>query len=109
MVLGGFAYADQLIQFEQMAYDCGWVRSMDWAGWANAEPGARLLHDPAAVAYAQEDDLAAILTTCIRQDRFCEGALVAAFENGLIARVIDRAQALLVGLQDTDASREDKP
>ena len=40
-----------------------------------------------------------LLTVCIRQDRFVDGALLDAFESGLIRRVVQRA-ADLVGRQD---------
>ena len=55
-------------------------------------------HDPDAMAQATEDDLALVLTTCVRADRFCEGYLADAFKAGLIGRVALRAGQLLAAM-----------
>jgi hypothetical protein len=36
-----------------------------------------------------------LLTAIIRQDRFCEGALLSAFDSGLILGIVRRAAAIL--------------
>ena len=43
-------------------------------------------------------DLANVLTTCLRADRFCDGYLADAFAAGLIGRVVKRAEQLLRAL-----------
>lgn len=78
-----------------MAYDYGWVRLLHWSEWRETEHGARTMQDPAAMACANEDDLVHVLTTCIRANRFCDGYLADAFDAGLIARVVARAETLL--------------
>ena len=84
--------------FCQMAYDYGWVQGLPWADWRDTERGCALLHDPAALTTAQADDLANVLTTCIRADRFCDGYLADAAASGLLARVAVRATVLLDGV-----------
>lgn len=98
IVLGGYVHEDQTIQFSHMAYAYGWIRTLDWSTWHNTPHGKALTEDREALATANEDDLAAILTTCLRADRFSDGALVAVFENGLILRVVTRARELLEAL-----------
>jgi ADP-ribosylglycohydrolase len=98
MVLGGYVYGRQTMRFTRMTYDYGWVRIVDWSAWSDTPRGKALLEDRGALATANEDELAAILTTCIRADRFCDGALDTTFENGLILRVVIRARELLQAL-----------
>ena len=86
-------------RFYRMVYDYGWVRRLDWMAWRDTEAGRRLMHDVNAMAQATEDDLARVLTTCVRADRFCEGYLADAFEAGLIGRVVLRAGRLLTALE----------
>ncbi len=81
--------------FYQIVYDYGWVQVLPWSDWQDTERGRALLHDPAAMADARADDLANVLTTCIRADRFCEGAIAEAAGAGLLARVAARAAVLL--------------
>ena len=52
------------------------------------------MDDPTALEHATAVDLARVLTTYIRADRFCEGYLASAFEAGLIMRVVERAEVL---------------
>lgn len=82
-------------RFLQMLYDDDWVHEFAWSAWRGTPVGERLMRDPAAMAAATADDLARVLTTCVRADRFSEGYLADAFEAGLIGRVLARAEALL--------------
>jgi len=91
----GVTYSEETHRFIEMAYDYGWVRQLDWSEWRETEHGGRMMQDPAAMACANEDDLAHVLTICLRADRFCDGYLADAFNAGLIARVARRAETLL--------------
>ena len=75
IVLRGTVLSDDAHCFLQALYGYGWVRTFDWTGWRATAEGERLLHDPDAIAGANEDDLARVLTTCACADRFCEGYL----------------------------------
>jgi hypothetical protein len=46
------------------------------------------------LAKATPDQLAHLLTTIIRQDRFCEGELDVAFKSRLLTRIVRRAAEL---------------
>ena len=91
----GVTYAEETNRFIKMAYDYGWVRTLQWSEWRQTEHGRRMMQDPAAMACVDEDDLEHVLTTCMRADRFCDGYLADAFNAGLIARVVARAETLL--------------
>ena len=95
IVLGGYVYERQTMRFIRMAYAYGWVRTVDRSAWSDTPGGKALLEDRGALATANEDELAAVITTCIRAERFCDGALYTTFENGLILRVVIRARELL--------------
>lgn len=88
--------SEQAMAFVQAAYDNGWVVGhFDWPSWAGTEAAQRLRDDQAALARATPDELARLLTVVIRQDRFCEGALLEAFTSGLILRIVRRIDVLL--------------
>jgi hypothetical protein len=78
-------------EFLQAAYKHGWVlRNLNWPDWAQTEEAISLLQDE-ALARATPEQLYRLLTVVIRQDRFVEGALLNAFESGLILRIVRRA------------------
>lgn len=86
---------------ERFVADCyahGWVLDgFDWAAWARTVKAQRLRDDPSELARANDHQLAQLLTVAIRQDRFVEGALAAAFASGLIIGILRRAQQLAIG------------
>lgn len=74
----------------------GWILSeFDWSRWAKTKEAKVLLSSPAAIASTDADQLTKILTTLVRKDRFCEGALAKAFGDGLLLAAAVRAEALL--------------
>lgn len=66
-----------------------------YAPWRNHGRRISLRDDQAPLARATPEQLARFLTVVIRQDRFVEGALLTAFESGLILRIVRRAAAIL--------------
>ena len=73
----------------------GWVRpNIDRTTWGDTEDALELKRDPARLARATAGDLAHLLTTLVRGDRFNEGLLLDAFQSGLLARICRRADAL---------------
>lgn len=91
-----FSASHEVIAFVDMAYELGWViEDFDWPGWGETPEAQRLREDPAAVAKANPEQLARLLTALIRVDRFVEGALASAFDSGLLTRITERASQLL--------------
>ena len=74
----------------------GWmIVGLDWMSWLKTGEGQALRDDPDAVGHATADQLAMLLTTIIRSDRFVEGSMAGAFESGLLSRIARRAATLL--------------
>lgn len=83
--------------FVEAAYSHAWVlKDFDWPTWAQSAEATSLRDDETSIRNATPDQLARLLTVCIRQDRFVEGALMEAFDSGLILRIVERA-AVLIG------------
>ena len=80
--------------FTKMAYDRGWVRSFDWPKWMRTKVGRRFITNPATITSAMANQLSKLLTSHIRGERFCNGALNGAFEFRLLIAVARRAQTL---------------
>jgi Family of unknown function (DUF6508) len=91
-----FSLSEAAGSFEQTAYDLGWVMlDFDWGTWKQTPEAISLRDDDQALAQAAPEQLARLLTVCVRQDRFCEGALERAFESGLLTRILERAVVVL--------------
>ncbi len=87
--------SDQATSFVQAAYDNNWVvGSFDWPSWSGSEEAESLRDDESVLAKATPEQIARLLTVVIRQDRFCDGALLDAFNSGLILRIVGRIDAL---------------
>ena len=57
------------------------MRDFDLATWKQTHEAKSLRDDAEVLARATPEQLARLLTICIRQDRFCEGTLEGAFES----------------------------
>ena len=89
-------YGDITEEFVHAAYDHGWVQpSFDWGEWKQSDEAVALRDDAERLAAATPEQLTRMLTVVIRQDRFVEGALLDAFECGMILSIVRRAAALL--------------
>ncbi len=75
-------------------------------GWAQTEEAQALRVDPTALAKASDHQLVKLLTVVIRQDRFVEGALAAAFETGLILGILRRVEQLAEGANKSTGGRD---
>ncbi len=72
----------------------GWIiDGFDWKAW-NATPEAVGLRRGDGFDRATPIALARLLTALVRQDRFVEGTLAEAHEDGLLRRIVDRAASL---------------
>jgi|SRR6476660_5462941 Family of unknown function (DUF6508) len=96
MMLPYFSLSERAWSFEQKAYDLGWaMRDFDWPTWKQTPEAETLRDDRQVLARAMSEQLARLLTVCIRQDRFCEGALEGAFNSGFLTRILERAADVL--------------
>lgn len=86
------SYHPEVDRFVALAYEDGWVRAdFDWGAWSATAEARTLRDDPVALASATPDQLAKLITVLVRQERFSEGALLAAFEVGLVLGIVRRA------------------
>jgi hypothetical protein len=83
------------VAFLDAATRAEWIVPFDWAAWAETAEGQRLLGEPRHVAMATTDQLAKVLTALLRGERFSEGTLNQASENGLLLAIAQRAETLL--------------
>lgn len=94
------SYADEVREFEQVAYAEGWVLDFDWSEWQQSAEAHWLYYYRDALDAATPEQLARLLTLFIRQDRFIEGGLLGDFESGHILAIVRRAAALLAGMPE---------
>ena len=81
--------------FMRDASDLGWVRGdVDWHAWIATAEAAALRDDPAALAEADRDQLANLLTALIRLDRFSGGTVASAYDSGLLTGILRRIAVL---------------
>lgn len=70
------------------------LKDFDWPQWMGSTEATDLRDRDVALGEASAEQLCRLLTVCIRQNRFVEGALLDAFESGLILRIVRRAATL---------------
>jgi hypothetical protein len=96
LIMPYVVYSDVVDDLVKTAYEHGCVLTgFRWAEWAHAAEAQALCHDPSKLARATPEQLLRLLTAIIRQDRFCEGVLLHAFEMGLMLGIVRRAAAIL--------------
>ena len=96
ITLPHFSLSDLAESFVQKAYELGWVMpDFDWGTWKETPEAQSLRDDDQTLSKATPEQLACLLTVCIRQDRFSEGELEAAFRSGLLTRILERAVVIL--------------
>jgi len=73
-------------RFHQIVYDLPIVISFDWGSW---KEGRKIVNDK-NFNFDSIDipTKCKIITAIVRNDRFCDGALVSAFESGLILKIL---------------------
>ena len=88
-------YHPEVDRFVELAYEDGWVRTdFRWVDWCETNEARTLRDDPEVLASATPDQLAKLITVVVRQERFYEGSLAGAFEDGLVLAIVRRARVL---------------
>lgn len=93
---GWFELSPVATDFVSACYEAGWVQwpDFDWGTWKNSAEARRLYFDPAALETATPEQLSRLLTVLIRQERFVDCALNAAFQSGVLLRILRRIAVL---------------
>jgi len=81
---------DKVSDFVRAFYNCRIVYPFDWSGW---DEGREMTgwDDFSGIDMLT---LRKLLTAIIRNDRFCEGALLSALEEGIIQRIVMAMKAI---------------
>ena len=88
-----FEFAEIVGEFQSVLYDHGWVTpAFNWMKWQ--ENAREFENDPEKVGRADATTIQKLFTTHVRADRFCEGHLVAMFENGHILSLLRRLKVI---------------
>ncbi|MDQ2982064.1 MAG: DUF6508 domain-containing protein [Actinomycetota bacterium] len=77
--------------FVRSLYEEGWVDPFEWSNW-QAEAERIVTSDE--LENADITTIRRLLTLLVRKNRFVEGELGAAFESGLVVRILRRVRTL---------------
>jgi len=83
-----------VVRFAEQMAELGWTTRGDYAAWSRSPEGQALLEDNGRLLRASPDELALLLTTIVRTDRFNGGVLDAAFARGTMLAIARRARVL---------------
>lgn len=92
--MGYAELAEAVEAFVAMLYDEQVVVGFDWPGWMD-ERGRELVDSRELLADASLEDCRRLLAALVRADRFSEGALLGAFEDGLVDAILARVDVLV--------------
>jgi hypothetical protein len=96
MVFPHYDLSPPVTAFIDACYRFNWVRTdFDWVEWSRSDEHTSL-RTPDGLEDATPDQLARVLTVCIRQDRFGEGSLASDYDTGLLLRILKRAHQLAI-------------
>lgn len=93
--VGYFTLSDEAGAFMGDAYDFGWVRDFAWMDWSRTPESIYLLEAPNGLNAADRDDLARVITVCMRSAHWGSEALEDFHSSGLLVRILERASVLL--------------
>lgn len=81
-----FSSAKIVDEFQEIAYELGLVINFDWSNW---KEGKEILSNR-TLNYRDLDVviLCKLITVIIRGDRFVDGTLKGAFENGIVQKIV---------------------
>lgn len=92
-----FSYSEEVLAFIQACYENDWVDSaFNWVEWQ--DDALRYWDSPDLLADASPQTLQRLLTVHLRKDRFVEGHLASAIENGHLAAILHRLQHIRASL-----------
>ena len=78
-------YSGSVSRITSLLYQMGIVHPFDWPDWEHSQ-----YRGPTALRTAPVGDAARMATVIVRSDRFCEGSIAAAIDDGTFAAVLER-------------------
>ncbi|MBV1700612.1 MAG: hypothetical protein KGQ46_02185 [Hyphomicrobiales bacterium] len=95
ITLGEEIFTVDANRFVNFAYDCGWVLDgFKYSEWMTSPEGKFFWSSPENLKQASGEQIAKLLTTFVRGDRFCEGTLSTAADEGFLTAMMRRADEL---------------
>ena len=85
-------YADKVSEFIEVLHSTNFIISFNWSKW---DEGKKIISDVKLIKVVDLLTLRKLITAIVRNDRFCEGTLLNAIEDGIIQIVLKRLQQLL--------------
>lgn len=96
LVMPSSTLSSEAYAFHKMVYREGWIlREFDWPEWAGTDEFNNLFGKKGAVAKASVQQLAQLLTTLVRKERFSSGTMACAYSDGLLTGITHRASMLI--------------
>jgi hypothetical protein len=96
LVMPSSTLSSEAYAFHKMVYREGWIlKEFDWPEWAGTDEFNNLFSKKGAVAKASVYQLAQLLTTLVRKERFCSGTMACAYFDGLLTGITHRASMFL--------------
>jgi glyoxylase-like metal-dependent hydrolase (beta-lactamase superfamily II) len=89
----GFLAGSEFGDFYEALYDAGLIVEFDWEQWTDR--AQEFVECPDLIRDADLDTLRRLLTTHVRNDRFCDGHLRSMVLSGHIVAILARLQALV--------------
>ena len=78
-------FSEVALRFVEMLYDTGWiVQGFDCGSWYEGPEQQKLYSHRDVIAEADREQLAKLLTTLVRGDRFSEGTLAKAYDDKIL-------------------------
>lgn len=80
--------SQEVYEFIDALHEFGWITPFNWGSWT--DQAKRYVDDPEALSTADVETLQKLLTTHVRQDRFCDGHLLSMFTSGHMTAILRR-------------------
>ncbi len=88
--------SEEASAFVDAAFHYGWVQTNpDRSAWHGTGDARDLMSAPERISTASAEQIAELLSTLIRGERFCEGNLLSAYNRGLLTTITQRLATLL--------------
>jgi hypothetical protein len=96
IIMPSSTLSSEAYAFHMMVYREGWIlKEFDWPEWARTDEFNNLFSKKGTVAKASVQQLAQLLTTLVRKERFCSGTMACAYSDGLLTGITHRASMLI--------------
>lgn len=82
---------NKVSEFVKILYASNFIINFDWVKWNDGE---KIISDERLIKVSDLLTLRKLMTVIVRKDRFCEGILWSAIENGTIKFILERLKII---------------